>query len=244
MLLVAIHDVSPARAAGITRLWEICAERGVVPALLMVPNWHGEWPLEQYPEFMDWVRARAANGAEIVLHGERHDEVGLPRRAADHCRAWGKTAGEAEFLTLDAAGARERVTRGLDYLRRFGLDPVGFVPPAWLAREATYRAAAAAGLRFSEDDHSVRLLASGRRIRSPVVRWSARTRARAWGSVIVARGRCLLQRRASVPRIALHPGDLDHPAVVRSLTHTLDGWLTWHRPGRYAELGTTSHPVS
>jgi uncharacterized protein len=239
MLLVSIHDVTPAQAAGVAQLWQICSQRGLIPALFVVPNWHGEWPLEKHAAFVDWVRARAAEGAEVVLHGERHDEVGLPRGAGDYWRAWGKTAGEAEFLTLDAAAARARVARGLDCLRKLGLEPVGFVPPAWLAREATYEAAAAAGLRFSEDDRSVRLLLSGRRISSPVVRWSARTAARAWGSVAVARTRSLLQRRAQLPRIALHPRDLDHPATTRSLTRTLDRWLTWHRPGRYADLGIT-----
>jgi predicted deacetylase len=238
MLLVSIHDVSPAQAAGVIRLWAICAQRGLVPALLVVPNWHGQWPLEAHPGFVEWLRARAGDGAEIVLHGERHDEAGLPRKAGDRLRAWGRTAGEAEFLTLDAAAARDRVARGLDRLRLLGLEPIGFVPPAWLAREATYQAAADVGLVFSEDDCSVRLLPSGRRIRSPVVRWSARTTTRAWGSVAVARARSLFQRRARVPRIALHPGDLDHPATARSLACTLDRWLLSHRSGRYAELGS------
>jgi predicted deacetylase len=236
MLLVSIHDVSPAQAAAVTRLWRICSERGVIPALLVVPNWHGAWPLEAHPAFVDWVRARASNGAEILLHGERHDEVGLPRGPRDEWRAWGRTDGEAEFLTLDSAAARVRVTRGLERLRRLGLEPTGFVPPAWLAREATHEAAADAGLRFSEDDHSVWLLPSKLRIPSPVLRWSARTTARAWGSVAVARARSLLQRGARVPRIALHPGDLDHAATARSLVRTLEHWLTWHRPGRYADL--------
>jgi uncharacterized protein len=236
ILLVSIHDVSPARATAVARLWSICAERGVTPALLVVPNWHGEWPLESHPGFVEWVRARAADGAEIALHGERHDEVGLPRGFRDRWRAWGKTAGEAEFLTLDAGAARDRVFRGLERLRNLGFEPTGFVPPAWLAREVAYQAAAAAGLGFSEDDRSVRLLRLGLRIPSPVLRWSARSATRAWGSVAVARARSLLQRRARVPRIALHPGDLDHPATAQSLTRALDRCLTWHRPGRYAEL--------
>jgi predicted deacetylase len=236
MLLVSIHDVTPAHAEAGARLWSLCAERGVRPALLVVPNWHGEWRLDQHPDFVEWLRARAAEGAEIALHGERHDEVGLPRRFADQLRAWGKTHREGEFLTLDAAAARERLMRGLTLLRRLGLDPIGFVPPAWLARETTYEAAAAAGLAFSEDDHSIRLLSGSRWLRSPVVRWSSRTQARAWGSVRVARARSLFQHRARYPRIALHPGDLDHPDTARSVADTLDRWLSRHSPGRYADL--------
>jgi predicted deacetylase len=110
------------------------------------------------------------------------------------------------------------------------------VPPAWLAREAAHEAAAEAGLAFSEDERSVRLLSLSKRVRSPVVRWSARTRTRAWGSVGVAATRSLLQRRARFPRIALHPGDLDHPATARSVVETLDRWLRRHAPGSYADL--------
>jgi predicted deacetylase len=236
MLLVSIHDVTPAHAAAVVRLWSLCAERDVRPALLVVPNWHGEWPLDRHPDFVEWLGVRAAEGAEIVLHGERHDEVGLPRRFADQWKAWGRTNREGEFLTLDAVAARERLARSLGLLRRLGLEPTGFVPPAWLAREATYKAAAAAGFAFSEDDHSIRLLAVSRRLRSPVIRWSSRTRVRAWGSVRVARARSLFQRGARYPRIALHPGDLNHPDTARSVTETLDRWLSKHPPGRYADL--------
>ena len=239
MLLVSIHDVSPAHAFAVGRLWSLCQQRRVRPALLVVPNWHGEWPLERHPNFVAWLQARAAEGAEIALHGERHDEVGLPRGLSDHLRAWGRTNREGEFLTLDAASASKRLSRGLDLLRRLGLEPTGFVPPAWLAREPTYEAAAMAGLVFSEDDHSIRLLSPSRWVRSPVVRWSSRTRARAWGSVRVARARTLFQSRARFPRIALHPGDLDHAAVADSVVGTLDHWLARHSPGRYSDLSAS-----
>jgi hypothetical protein len=114
------------------------------------------------------------------------------------------------------------------------------VPPAWLGREDTHGAAAAAGLKFSEDDRSIRLLRSGRRIPSPVVRWSARSTARAWGSVAVAAARSAMQRRARFPRIALHPPDLDHPATARSVVRTLERWLTSHAAGSYADLEARS----
>jgi predicted deacetylase len=235
-LLVSIHDVTPAHADGVTRLWTLCARHGVTPALLVVPDWHGEWPLARHPDFAAWLRARAAEGAEIVLHGERHDEHGLPRAPRDEMRAWGRTAREGEFLTLDEAAARERIGRGLAVLRALNLEPVGFVPPAWLARNEGHRAVAAAGLAFSEDEVSIRHHASGRRLRSPVVRWSTRTPLRAIGSVAVARGRWVLQRRARLPRLALHPQDLSRPATARSLEVTLERWLARHRPAGYAQV--------
>ncbi len=237
-LLVSIHDVSPAFGPDVRRLSALCARHGVVPALLVVPDWHGHWPLERHPDFVAWLREQRAAGAEIVLHGERHDEHGLPRSSADALRAWGRTALEGEFLTLDEPAARARIERGAARLCALDLPPVGFVPPAWLATEGGHRAVAAAGLEFSEDEGSIRLHPGGRRVRSPVLRWSTRTRLRALGSLAVARGRWTLQRRASFPRLALHPQDLSHPAVARSLEPTLARWLARHEAGGYAEVLT------
>ena len=240
MLLVSIHDVTPAFESRVLQLWDLCSSCGVTPALLVVPNWHGAWPLEQSPGFLDWIRSRAAQGGEVVLHGERHDEVGLPRSPRDAWRAWGHTAGEGEFLTLNGPAARDRLHRALERLRQAGLEPTGFVPPAWLARESTYEVAAAAGLQFSEDAGSIILLPSKQRVHSPVVRWSARSSVRAWGSVAVAGARWLLQRGTAWPRIAFHPQDLDHPATAASLRRTLERWLRHHRPGCYADLTATA----
>jgi hypothetical protein len=215
-LLVSIHDVTPALEAGVLRLWEMCAERGVSPALLVVPDWHGEWPLGRHGGFVRWLRERADGGAEIVLHGERHER--------------------GEFRTLGRSAAREGIDRGIGSLRSLGLEPTGFVPPGWLAREEGHAAVRDAGLGFSEDEGVIRLFPADRRIESPAVRWSARSAVRAWGSVAVARGRWALQRRAHYPRIAFHPQDYAHPRTARDLPATLDRWLTGHRPIGYAAL--------
>ncbi|MGH7532947.1 MAG: DUF2334 domain-containing protein [Gemmatimonadales bacterium] len=234
-LLLSIHDVTPALELEAQALHAMCVRIGAEPALFVVPDWHGGWPLEHHPQFVEWLQARAAAGAEIVLHGERHDEVGSRRRVGDSFRAWGRTAREGEFLTLDYAAARERIARGIDRLRALGLVPVGFVPPAWLCRPATHRAVSDLGLRFSEDEHGLRVHPSGRRIRAPALRWSARTAVRARGSALIAEVRWMLQRRAPVVRLALHPGDLRHPVVVRSIEGALARWPAEHPVVRYAE---------
>lgn len=234
--LVAIHDVTPALATEVQSLWDRCVERGIRPALLVVPQWHGGHPIESDRAFARWLRERADDGAEIFLHGERHDEVGSPRTLADHVRAFGRTAREAEFLTLRERDARHRIERGVARLRRLGLRPIGFVAPAWLARRDTSLAVAAAGLQYSEDERDVVLHARATRLPIPVIRWSARSDVRARASVAVADARWHLRPRASAVRIALHPSDLYHPLVARSVVRTLDRWLAVRSPIRYADL--------
>lgn len=235
-LLVSIHDVTPAFRTEVERLDAMCRRRGLTPALLVVPDWHGAWPLERHPEFVGWLRFRASAGAEIILHGERHDEVGLPRRLGDHLRAFGRTDGEGEFLTLGYGVALERIVRGRDRLRALGLDPLGFVPPAWLCREVTHRAVAAAGLRFSEDEAGLHIFPAGATVAAPALRWSARSGWRAHGSALVASARWWLQRARPLMRLALHPADLRHPATARSVERSLDAWCGAHPQVLYSAV--------
>jgi predicted deacetylase len=234
-LLVSIHDVAPPHEREVLRLWAMCRALGITPALLVVPDWHGAAPLEAHPAFVAWLREAASAGAEIVLHGERHDEVGRPRSVPDAVRAAGRTDGEGECLTLAPAELRDLVARGTARLRALGLDPHGFVPPAWLMRPGAEAAVGQAGLAWTEDDGAIHLFPGGR-IASPVVRWSARTPLRAWGSVAVAAGRWHLQRAARVLRIALHPRDLSHPATAASVDRALRRWSASRTTGTYAAL--------
>lgn len=226
-LLVSIHDVTPAHERAVRVLWDLCAAVGVRPALLVVPNWHGAWPLDRYPEFLAWLEGRAGEGSVILLHGWRHDEAGSRRRWVDEFRSWrgGETAREAEFLTLEASVASARIDRGLSMLRAIGLEPLGFVPPAWLAQPTTHQAVAEAGLRMSEDERWI-YLHPGDALAAPCIRWSARTAVRSYGSALVAEGRWVIHRNAPLVRLALHPGDLSHGLVRRSIVRTLERWLS------------------
>ncbi|GAC1658329.1 MAG: DUF2334 domain-containing protein [Gemmatimonadaceae bacterium] len=235
-IVLAIHDVTPALELEVRALWSLSVRRGVRPALFVVPDWHGEWPIERHPRFVHWLRARADEGAEVFLHGERHDEAGSRRRWLDSLRAVGRSRGEGEFLTLGATQARERIERGASRLRRSGLDPIGFVAPAWLERRECSLAVAEAGLLFSEDERCVRLHELGMHVRSPIVRWSARSLLRARVSATVAEVRWQLQRNAELVRIALQPGDLSRAAVARSVGRALERWLALRPAVRYAQI--------
>jgi uncharacterized protein len=237
-VLLSIHDVTPAWESQVNALWALCRERGATPALLVVPDWHGQWPLRAAPAYVGWIRARVRDGAEIFLHGERHDEVGLSRSWRDSQRAFGRTNREGEFLTLDHDAASERIGRGLALFSEMGLSPIGFVPPAWLCRAGTHTACAQHGLAILEDDAAIYLTRDGSRIASPVLRWSGRTDFRARGSALQAALRWRTQQDEAHFRIALHPMDLEHPLTRQSVVDELDRWLAV-RPARpYSTLLT------
>ena len=169
------------------------------------------------PSSSRWLRERAADG-----RGDR-----APRRAARRggtCRARRPTASgpgaaparEGEFLDARTwPAARERIERGAALLRALGLRPIGFVPPAWLAREDGHRAAARRGSASARTRPRDSLLS--RRAGGSVGRRCAGARARRAGLGLGGGGPGTLDAAARArryPRIAFHPQDLDHPAAA------------------------------
>jgi predicted deacetylase len=204
----------------------------------VVPNWHGAWPLEEHPQFAAWLRTRQERGAEILLHGLRHDEVGSTRTPWQHVRALGRTAAEGEFLGLTPEEAARRMGLGFETLRTCGLRPAGFVPPAWLHGRRSFQVIAGQGLDLTEDDRSVYSLARGRGLRAPVVRWSTRKAWRAAAGVAIAAVRRPLEGWRPLVRVAIHPPDMDHPAVRRSVERTLEAMLRRRVVVSYAQALT------
>ncbi len=115
---VSIHDVSPAFAAEIDDALEACARAGATPALLVVPNFHGEWPLEEHPRFVDRLRELAARGHEILLHGFFHRASGAGRGVRSAFAQRVASAGEAEFADLPREEGERRLDEGAAALRR------------------------------------------------------------------------------------------------------------------------------
>ncbi len=80
LVVVSIHDVTPAHWGRIGQIYDLFSELRIERyALLVVPDYHGAWRLDKHPGFTEELRRRQDAGAEIFLHGLRHDEVGLRR---------------------------------------------------------------------------------------------------------------------------------------------------------------------
>ena len=233
-LLVAVHDVTPAHADRVGRVLSLLDRLGVHRfALFVVPNWHGAWPLGEHPTFAAELRRRREDGAEIFLHGFRHDEAGHRRSLSERLRVFGRTAGSAEFMMLSQAEAAERLDRGIADLGALGLDPVGFVPPAWLFAPHTRALMEERGLTLTESFGWIECLRTGRRVFAPALSWST---ARTWRSRVTAslvRARTTLERPRSLTRVAIHPPDIDTPVVRASLERALTTLVRGRAVGCY-----------
>ncbi len=221
--VVAVHDVTPAHSSRLAHIYTLLAERGITRyALLVVPNWHGEWSLEKHAAFVDDLLQRQAQGAEIFLHGYRHDEVGFRRTWMQHLGVAGRTAASAEFRIAPLAEAARRLDHGLALFARLGLKPVGFIPPAWLHAPGLADQLRKRSLAITEGFWVVSDLAAGRRVFAPALSWSTARRWRSHLTARIAAVRGVIGPDRGLVRVVMHPPDVEVPVVARSLRHTLE----------------------
>lgn len=236
-LLVAVHDVTPAHAPALGRIYALLEELGIARyALLVVPDWHGAWPLEKHPAFVDDLLHRQAGGADLFLHGYRHDELGFQRTWGQRVRIAGRTAASAEFLVAPPDEAQRRLDAGLELLTRLGLNPAGFIPPAWLHGPGLGDQLRARNLTVTEGFWMIANLATGRRMFAPALSWST---ARPWRSRLtaaLAAGRCIAEGSRRLVRVAIHPPDVETPVVNPSLGTTLRELATTRQALTYREV--------
>jgi predicted deacetylase len=226
---VSIHDVSPVWASEVEEALRLCAAAGVRPALLVVPNFHGQAPLLEDARFCRRLRELQAQGHEIYLHGFFHRS--RPRYAAAEDTgsrlAWliaqrVASGGEAEMSDVSAAEGRRRIEEGERVLRAADLRIDGFVAPAWSMPPWLLPWLGDRGCRFTEDHLRIYDPVSGRTRPSVVLNWATRSPARLLSTL--AWCRFARSARALVPaRIAIHPGDMRY-LLVRSEVQRMLAW--------------------
>src|SRR5215510_4048305 len=114
VLLLCVHDVTPRHFERLQQLDRSLKENGLHGrySMLVVPDFWRVWPLQEHPAFVAWLRQRADEGVDILLHGYFHlDETAHQGRLAQW-KASTLTAGEGEFLEMSYEAARERLLRG------------------------------------------------------------------------------------------------------------------------------------
>lgn len=212
--IVSIHDVSPPTRRATEAMLADLARAGVGrTSLLVVPDHHRRAPVAKDPDFQEWLRHRAAEGHEIVLHGFYHWRDGGGGGWAAHWITEHYTAGEGEFYDLDYGEARRRLARGRQILADAGLPVVGFIAPAWLLGSEAERAAREEGFEYTTRLRTVLDLRTGGAEVSQSLVYSVRA---AWRRVVSLGWNALLRRRLRARRLlrlGLHPPDLRHGAV-------------------------------
>ena len=237
LLLASIHDVSPRFESEVDRLVDLLTPHtGYRLAMLVVPNHWGSAPIVPGSAFASRLRGWADLGIEMFLHGFFHRDTSSHDRAKDRLRARFMTAGEGEFLGLSEAQAAARLRDGRALIEDvIGRRIDGFVAPAWLYGQGALEALAQSTVPIAEDHMRVWAPASGRVLaRGPVITWASRTRLRLGSSLLASAA--LRRSPMKVLRVGVHPPDVNHRAIVRSIRRTLRIASEHRIAGRYGDL--------
>jgi predicted deacetylase len=222
-LAVALHDIEPATFERSALIRDWLEDHGVDRVTLLVIPARDLHPLgERSPEMTSWLAERRRAGDSIAQHGFQHLQLRrgtLSRQALMHARS----RRMAEFVGLDDEETRRAVDAGWRVLKLAGIEPDGFVAPAY-AYTPALREAIAVKFRWWAS-----LLGLHRTFAYPPEP-ERRLLAPAWGMGADSN----LKRAFSPPlirlggllcgqtlRLDLHPSDLEHPRHMLALEWVL-----------------------
>ncbi len=239
-LLLSIHDVGPKFEAQVDTLAAhynaLVGENKF--AMLVVPNHWGEAPLSEATAFQAKLRRWSDGGVDMFLHGWFHRDTTAHSGAVAGFKAKHMTAGEGEFLGLDAETAQSRMADGRKLVEDvIGRPVAGFIAPAWLYGEGAHTALAALDFTLAEDHMRVWVPGSGARVaHGPVITWASRSPMRTASSLgFAALARHTLGGLQNL-RIAVHPGDTTKPEIMTSIAKTVRRAMRGRQLARYSDL--------
>jgi len=216
---ISIHDVAPSTWSAARALIEAVRTVAAVPVtLLVVPDFHGVDGRRTRVAYLRELDRHLAHGDELALHGWNHLDCGSPRRGpADWLARSVYTAGEGEFAALSYAQACARLERGQQWFYRHGWRAEGFIAPAWLLSQESFRAVRCLRFLYTTTVRSLILPELQVRIASHAVCYSSRSALRrslslAWNAALF---NCA--RRRTLLRIALHPADVRYPWILQQV---------------------------
>jgi predicted deacetylase len=232
MLCVSIHDVAPATWPDCLRLVQAIRAVADIPLTwLVVPHYH--FRPEQSPAMDACLDASVARGDELALHGYSHLDTeaasgGLRQRFLRNVY----TRREGEFAALAELEAARRLELGLEWFAARGWTPTGFVPPAWLLGEGSWRALRAGPFAYTttfSHFHCLRDEAGDKVSQSPLLSpsmvYAARNRSGRFLSPRVADATAAMFAKSPLVRFSLHPPDARYPELVRHIQGVLERLL-------------------
>ena len=236
-VIVSLHDISPRTHAACVRIVGELQELGVrTSSLLVIPNHHRKGHFLEDQALCSWLRDLAGKGHEIVAHGYYHQRA---RRVRENVRERITTriytADEGEFYDLDVTAAGALLSKARDDFAQIGVEPAGFIAPAWLLSRGALEALREGAWTYTTRLTTIVDLQTGREYRSQSLVWSVRSAWRritslAWNAVLF---RAL--RNIEVLRISIHPVDVRHPAIWREIRRLVQEALEDREPLSYRE---------
>jgi uncharacterized protein len=218
-LVVSLHDVAPCtQQITSTMISELRAHGVRVCSILVVPDYHHEGSLAQHHEFVKWLRALAADGHEIVIHGYFHQRPTQTKETLrDKFMTRFYTQKEGEFYDLSYEEALRRITTARDEFRALGLKPHGFIAPAWLLGHEAEQAVRDAELEYTTRLRTVCDLRSASTFPARTLVYSVhsswrRALSRGWNAALFR-----LLKTKPLLRISIHPPDYSHPAIWKQI---------------------------
>ncbi len=198
LIAVAIHDVEPATFERCALIRDWLGDHGIDRATLLVipaPDLHPFF--QRRPDLAAWLLDCRDRGDAIAQHGFQHRRPGAAGRR-----------GAAEFAKLDPEATQASIAAGRRVLSLAGVDPRGFVAPAY-----AYTPALRHELAGGFDWWATMLRLVGRESASLAPALSLRRSPLAVRAGALAAGRIL--------RLDLHPADLERPRRVLALEAVL-----------------------
>lgn len=229
-LIVALHDVWPGSQAACKPLLQGLRERGIARlALMVVPNYAGQAPLRQYPDFVAWLKELHGEGCELFIHGLQHRaDSHLPRSLAGKWINARLTDNESEMAGL-APELKARIAQfGCEACEAVGLPVVGFTPPTWFG-SLPRRALGRFGLAYQDRRFTIECTLTRTRHFAPAIVWPSQPKATGMSG-----GKAYLHFALRFPliRLALHPLDARH----EDFWPTVEKLLGERSLQRYADL--------
>jgi predicted deacetylase len=242
-IAVALHDVEPATFERCALIRDWLNDHGVDRVTLLVIPARDLHPLgERSPEMTSWLADCRRAGDSIAQHGFQHERSRRPVGLSPQALLSSPRVRGGEFVGLDVEETRRAVNAGWRVLKLAGVEPDGFVAPAYAYTPALRSVLPRrfrwwAGLlgihrRTTEAEAARRLLspALGMDASSPLQRIVSPALIRAGGLI---GGRTL--------RVDLHPADLQRPRQMIALE-----WVLSRAGGRreaitYDELLAVAH---
>jgi predicted deacetylase len=234
-IAVALHGIEPATFERCALIRDWLADHGVQRVTLLVIPARDLHPVgERSPAMVRWLRECSVAGDSIAQHGFQHARTGASASQRG-LLVRARPQRNGEFVGLDGEETRRAVHAGWRVLKLAGIEPDGFVAPAYAytsaLREAlTNRFRWWAGLlrvhRTGEERHPTQL--------APAWSLAAPGRvSRAFSPQLVRVGSLL---SGNTLRLDIHPCYLQHPRQMLALEWVLSRSASHRDAVTYREL--------